>query len=64
MEEIGESQLLSRKAGESVGVQGKRYTLTSPATYFCLLKILLYTSNLASSFLMCASKAVGSGVNP
>ena len=42
---------------------GRNY-LTSPKRYFCLLKILSYTSNLSLKSAMCLSKTSLSGIRP
>ena len=57
MEQVGESELLLEQLALAAWICGEVLMLTSPARYFCLLRMTLYASSLLSSVLSASSRA-------
>ena len=64
MIKVDKRNFLEGKHVNNVYVTAIRNRLTSPTRYFCLLKILSYTSNLPLNSAMCFSKASVMGLRP
>ena len=57
MEQVRESELLLEQLALAAWICGEVLMLTSPARYFCLLRMTLYASSLLSSVLSASSRA-------